>query len=179
MAEMSRAIVPVTALCTLLVAGGCRSTPPFDSPDSAVPAIAGIFSGTLPCADCSGIRTDITLLTVIPGRNSEGTFSLVEHYLGTRTGDRAFRSQGRWVTLRGTAADPAAIVYQLVTDEGGRIVNLKRTDDDAVRLLATDQSELPSDLRHTLRRPGAALLGGYHEVEASLPDVRQAADYAV
>ena len=138
-----------------------------------------MFSGTLPCADCSGIRTDVTLLTVIPGRNSEGTFSLVEHYLGTRTGDLAFRSQGRWATLRGTTGDPAAIVYQLVTDDSGRIVNLKRTDDNAVRLLAADQSELPSDLRHTLRRPGAALLGGYREVAASLPDVRQAADYAV
>ena len=39
--------------------------------------------------------------------------------------------------------------------DGGRVVNLKRIDDDAVRLLAQDQSELASDLRLTLRRPGA------------------------
>ena len=177
---MSRARIAVAVLWVLLLSGGCRSTAPvLDGADSSVPAIAGLFTGTLPCADCSGIRTDVALLTTVPGRRSDGSFSLVEHYLGTRTGDRVFRSHGRWSTLRGTTGDPTATVYQLMADEGGRIVNLKRIDDDAVRLLATDQSELPADLRHTLRRPGPALLGGYREVDASMPDVRQAAEYAV
>ena len=177
---MSPVRVLAAALCFLLASAGCRSASAvIDAADRTVPAIAGMFTGTLPCADCSGIRTDVTLFTITPGRRSEGSFSLVEHYLGTRTGDRAFRSRGRWVTLRGTTSDPAAIVFQLTADGGGRVVNLKRIDDDAVRLLAQDQSELASDLRLTLRRPGASLLGGYREVDASMPDVREAADYAV
>jgi uncharacterized lipoprotein NlpE involved in copper resistance len=177
---MSPVRVLAAALGFLLAGAGCRSAAPvIDAADSAVPAIAAIFTGTLPCADCSGIRTDITLFTVTPGRRSEGSFSLVEHYLGTRTGDRAFRRQGRWVTLRGTTSDPAATVYQLTAEDGSRVVNLRRIDDDAVRLLGDDRSELAADLRHTLRRPGPSLLGGYRQVDASMPDVREAADYAV
>jgi NlpE N-terminal domain/Aspartic acid proteinase inhibitor len=177
---MSWVRILAAALCLSGAGWACRSTSPLiDAADGSVPAIAGIFSGTLPCADCSGIRTDITLFTIAPARRTEGSFTLVEQYLGTRTGDRTFRRYGRWVTIRGTASDPAATVYQLTSDDGGRVINLRRIDDNAVRLLADDQSELPSDLRHTLRRPGPSVLGGYREVDASLPDVREAADYAV
>ena len=131
------------ALCVLLAAAACRSAAPIiDAADNAVPAVAAIFTGTLPCADCSGIRTDITLFTVTPGRRSEGSFSLVEHYLGTRTGDRTFRRQGRWVTLRGTMGDPDATVYQLTAEDRSRVVNLKRIDDDEARFLGDDQQRV-------------------------------------
>jgi hypothetical protein len=138
-----------------------------------------VFTGTVPCADCSGIRTDITLVTSNPARSSDGTFSLVEHYLGTRTGDRAFRRHGRWITVKGAKNLPDAIVFQLTADDGGRVVQLRRLDANTVRLLAEDGTDRPVDAGYTLRRPGPSLLGGYREVDASMPDVREAADYAV
>ena len=177
---MSRTPPLVAAVCLLLTGVGCHPVQPVvNGADRTLPVLVGMFTGTLPCADCTGIRTDITLFTITPGRRIDGTFSLVEHYLGTRSGDRTFRRNGRWVTLRGTATDPEAAVYQLTTDDGRRVINLKRIDGDAVRLLGDDQSELPPDLRYNLRHPGPALLGGYREVDASLPDVREAADHAV
>jgi len=161
-----------------LLLSGCHSTPPIPVTDRALPVLVGVFTGTVPCADCSGIRTDVALVTSNPTRGSDGTFSLVEHYLGTRTGDRAFRRHGRWITVKGTKNIPDAIVYQLTADDGGRVVQLRRIDADTVRLLLEDGTDPSSDARYTLRHPGPSLLGGYREVEASMPDVRAAADYA-
>lgn len=162
-----------------LLLSGCHSTPPIPTADRALPVLVGVFTGTVPCADCSGIRTDIALIASNPARSSEGTFSLVEHYLGTRTGDRAFRRQGRWSIVKGTKSIPDAIVYQLTADDGGRTVQLRRVDVDTVRLLGEDGTEPAADAGYTLRRPAPSLLGGYREVDASMPDVRAAADYAV
>ena len=162
-----------------LFLAGCHSASPIPAADRALPVLVGLFTGTVPCADCSGIRTDVTLVTSSPARSSEGAFSLVEHYLGTRTGDRAFRRHGRWTIVKGTKSLPDAIVYRLTADDGGRVVQLRRLDADTVRLLAEDGTDVPSDARFTLRRPGPSLLGGYREVDASMPDVREAADYAV
>jgi copper homeostasis protein (lipoprotein) len=162
-----------------LLLPGCHSTPPIPAADRALPVLVGVFTGTVPCADCSGIRTDITLVTSNPDRSSDGTFSLVEHYLGTRTGDRAFRRHGRWSIVKGTKGVPDAIVYQLTADDGGRTVRLRRVDADTVRVLAEDGTDRAPGAGYTLRRPAPSLLGGYREVDASMPDVRAAADHAV
>jgi hypothetical protein len=162
-----------------LIGTACHSASSATAADRAFPILAGLFTGTVPCADCSGIRTDVTMLTNNPAVSAEGTFSLVEHYLGTRTGDRAFRRQGRWVMLKGTPSAPDAAVYQLTADDGGRIMQLRRIDANTVRLLADDGSDQVTDMRYTLRHPGPSLLGGYREVDASMPDVRAAAEYAL
>lgn len=177
LARRLRCHAPLLVAVALLLSG-CHTTSPVPAADRALPMLVGIFTGTLPCADCSGIRTDITLVTSNPARSSEGTFSLVEHYLGTRSGDRAFRRHGRWTTVKGTKSIPDAIVYQLTADDGGRVVQLRRIDADTVRLLAEDGTDLTADVS-TLRHPGPSLLGGYREVDVSMPDVRAAADYAV
>jgi hypothetical protein len=81
--------------------------------------------------------------------------------------------------VRGTKNIPDAIVYQLTADDGGRTVRLRRVDADTVRLLAEDGTERAAEAGYTLRRPTPSLLGGYREVDVSMPDVRAAADYAV
>jgi hypothetical protein len=168
---------PLVAVALLL--SGCHSASPIPAADRALPVLVGVFTGTVPCADCSGIRTDITLVASNPARSSEGTFSLVEHYLGTRTGDRAFRRHGRWSIVKGTKSSPDAIVYQLTADDGGRTVRLRRVNADTVRLLGEDGTDPAADAGYTLRHPAPSLLGGYREVDVSMPDVRAAADYAV
>jgi len=55
------------------------------------------FVGDLPCADCPGIRTDLTLKRKAPGW-AEGTYVLSETYL-ERGGPRV--TTGDWTTLRG------------------------------------------------------------------------------
>ncbi|TXX75753.1 lipoporotein NlpE [Vibrio cholerae] len=49
---------------------------------------AGIYQGTLPCADCGGIETELTL-------NADGTYALTEKYLDKE--GEPFASQGTFV----------------------------------------------------------------------------------
>jgi copper homeostasis protein (lipoprotein) len=47
------------------------------------------FSGVVPCADCSGIKTSLFL-------QQDGTYILQETYQGARDGDLATASYGKW-----------------------------------------------------------------------------------
>ncbi|MEA5062946.1 MAG: copper resistance protein NlpE [Petrimonas sp.] len=47
----------------------------------------GVYEGTLPCADCEGIKTQLTI-------NSDSTFVLVSEYLGK--GDTKFEDKGTY-----------------------------------------------------------------------------------
>ncbi|ELJ8513473.1 TPA: copper resistance protein NlpE N-terminal domain-containing protein [Vibrio cholerae] len=49
---------------------------------------SGIYQGTLPCADCGGIETELTL-------NADGTYALTEKYLDKE--GEPFASQGTFV----------------------------------------------------------------------------------
>ncbi len=62
---------------------------------------AGIYEGTLPCADCEGIKTVLEL-------KSDKTFSLLQTYLGksdsenefTQIGEFAWNQEGTMIRLR-------------------------------------------------------------------------------
>lgn len=56
--------------------------------------LAGAYEGTLPCADCEGIRTTLNL-------NKDSLFTLKEEYLGKKN-PMAFNSKGKWVIHRNT-----------------------------------------------------------------------------
>ncbi len=53
-----------------------------------------IYEGTLPCADCEGIRTTLNL-------NKDASFTLKEEYLGKKS-PAAFNSKGKWVVNENT-----------------------------------------------------------------------------
>jgi copper homeostasis protein (lipoprotein) len=48
---------------------------------------AGTYKGTLPCADCEGIETTITI-------NRDHTFTMEEQYLGKK--DKSYQTAGRF-----------------------------------------------------------------------------------
>lgn len=50
---------------------------------------AGTYSGVTPCADCLGIKTDMTL-------NSDNTYSLQEQYLEKEKTPRRFKGSFTW-----------------------------------------------------------------------------------
>ena len=50
---------------------------------------AGTYSGVTPCADCPGMKTDITL-------NSDSTYSLQEQYLEKEKTPRSFKGSFTW-----------------------------------------------------------------------------------
>lgn len=50
---------------------------------------AGTYSGVTPCADCPGIKTDMTL-------NNDATYSLSEQYLEKEKKPRTFKGKFSW-----------------------------------------------------------------------------------
>ncbi len=147
---------PVLLFVTVL--SGCqggRVAPPVTSAnDRVAPAVSAkkilaVYEGVLPCADCQGIRTELTLF------DEDFTYKLVETYLGTPAGDRSFRSDGAWTTLRGKAGNPDATIYQLNPGEPEKIRNFLVVDEGQLQQLDRDGREIESrlDYRLTRKRP--------------------------
>jgi copper homeostasis protein (lipoprotein) len=72
----------------LLLLSGCQQQQ--QSGNTGVQSISQSYRGILPCADCGGVDTLLSL-------EQDGTFVLQETYLATRDGNKTFASQGNWV----------------------------------------------------------------------------------
>ena len=72
--------------------------------------LVGVFEGVLPCADCEGIRTELTLYQDVANADNN-SYILKETYLGVNTGDTTFTSKGKWDVLKGTKADAGVYVF--------------------------------------------------------------------
>ena len=107
------------------------------------------YAGDLPCADCPGIRTELTLTRKAKGW-AEGSYSLSETYL-ERGGPKVIT--GDWTTLRGDAVDPDASVYQLNPDDTERQRNFLRVGDDLeLKALDRDMKRWGGKVPDTLKR---------------------------
>ena len=77
----------------LFFAASCKnnssSSKPGESLDTSAAKFAGVFSDTIPCADCAGI---VTTLNIKP----DHTYILEEEYLKGKKGN-VFYSMGRWI----------------------------------------------------------------------------------
>lgn len=70
------------------------------------------FDGTLPCADCSGLKTEL-ILQKDPEDPTEGVYTLQETYQGKT--NTPVVTLGKWDVTKGTPTDPQAIVIKLKT----------------------------------------------------------------
>ena|SRR6185295_6905132 len=149
----------ILPLLIAAVLTGCqvgRIAPPVTSvEDQVAPAVSvkkvlAVYEGVLPCADCQGIRTELTLF------DEDFTYKLAETYLGTRDGDRTVSSGGTWATKRGLTGDPEARIYQLRSDTPGDVRDFLVVDDRQIRLLDRDGRAIESRrLDYTLTRKEA------------------------
>lgn len=114
-------------------------------PAAVAPATIGLWAGQLPCADCAGIRTELTLL-------ADGSFRLKETYLGTKDGDRTTESTGQYVTMNGMPGDSTAQVYHLNPLAPAATRYFKALGDTAVVMLDQMMRPIESRLNYTLRR---------------------------
>ncbi|MDO8914079.1 MAG: copper resistance protein NlpE N-terminal domain-containing protein [Phenylobacterium sp.] len=116
------------------------------SPD----ALSITFAGDLPCTDCPGLRTELTLTRDAP-YSGGGTYKLVETYLERGA---PIITTGIWGTLRGDAVDPDATVYELNPEkpEPARRHFRRVGDDEALKVLGGDRTPLPDSLPSTLKR---------------------------
>jgi len=134
------------------------------------------YEGVLPCADCSGLKTELTL-----NRNASSsapeTYKLRETYLGKSAGTRT--TTGKWTIVRGTPDNPDATVYQLNPDKPQEVTNFLVVNDNQIRQLDRDRQEIKSTLNFTLTIRNSSVPGGYSGTTANDPDVKAAAEFAV
>jgi len=143
-------------LFVILLLAACSrrdAAPPPPNPTPAVRAdalpLVGRFAGTLPCADCAGIQTELTLASDWDGR---ALFRLRETYVGGPYDGRTVETDGVWTTQRGTPADRAAIVYQLAFTDPPHTRAFVVIDERSIRLLDADLRPLPSAVPSSLTR---------------------------
>lgn len=125
------------ALAALLVAA-CASSPP---PPAGAPQV-GTYEGVLPCADCPGIRTRLTLEGP-PGFR----YRLERAYL-ERSAEPVVE-EGVYYILRGNAVDPDATVFELGADSGEYF---QRVGPDQLVKLDREQRPIASAANLVLRR---------------------------
>jgi predicted secreted protein len=116
-------------------------------------AQAEVYSGKMPCADCSAIKTTLTLNKDAQG--APGSFSMVERFLG-RPSAEVRKTSGTWTIAQGDAADKNATVYQLHPAGSATVQPFLKVDENTLRLLDINLKELPATLPHTLKRVEAA-----------------------
>ena len=121
----------------------------------------GTFAGIMPCADCSGILTELRLYTEQPS-GQPTRYELTEAYLGARDGGGSISTTNRWALLRGTASDPDAVVVQLDLGRIDARKNFVRVGEDELRLIDRNLKEIPPTIPHSLFRvsdlPSVSLL---------------------
>ncbi|MDQ3426454.1 MAG: copper resistance protein NlpE [Gemmatimonadota bacterium] len=113
--------------------------------------VVGAYTGTLPCADCAGIVTELTLYAT-PGSGIASRYDLKETYLATAEGDRTVSAAGQWAVLRGSASDSTATVYQLNPENPAATRSYERVDDMRLRQLDREGAEIGSGRDYTLIR---------------------------
>ncbi|SEW13427.1 copper resistance protein NlpE [Chitinophaga arvensicola] len=138
-------------LLLLIVFAACQSTGKAGRSDStaldtnADTATSVTYSGTLPCADCSGIVTELTLQ-----KGPDHHFSLKETYQGK---NQTFPSEGTYKIVHGSPSDPAATVIQLNPDKDKNLQRYyQQVDDNELKLLDSDQKTIQSGNNYTLKK---------------------------
>jgi copper homeostasis protein (lipoprotein) len=135
-----------------------------------------VYQGVFPCADCSGLKTELTLYRNARTDAPE-TYRLRETYLGKPAGART--TVGKWTTLRGTPDNPDATIYQLNPDKPQEVRNFLVVNDNEIRQLDRELKEIESSLNFTLTRRNSSVPGGYSAIKVIDPDVKAAAEFAL
>ncbi len=131
------------------IASGDPTAPPVGK--AAV--LLGTYKGTLPCADCSGLDTELRLYSAGKFNFTDAIFIRTQTYRGAPHGDVTFSDRGEWALLRGDAVDANATVYQL--NSGNGIASdsyLVQKDGESLTQLDRDQRPIETKMNLTLHR---------------------------
>jgi NlpE N-terminal domain len=123
------------------------------SPQIGTAVLIGVYQGTLPCADCSGLDTVLRLYAKGKFDTTYAFYVRTQTYRGAPHGDITLSDRGEWAVLRGDATDENATVYQLNPDAGKSSESLLLQNNGAT-LVQLDHNQKPLDtkLNVTLKR---------------------------
>ncbi|MCY7351911.1 MAG: copper resistance protein NlpE [Cytophagaceae bacterium] len=98
----------------------------------------GTYAGTLPCADCPGIKTSLVL-------NADGTYTMRETYLG-KEADNPKQTQGQWKT------NEDGTNLELDYNKRDETVRFRQASDNSIKMLGRDGAEITSKLNYSLTK---------------------------
>lgn len=107
----------------------------------------GVFTGTLPCADCTGIQMELRLFRNL--QNDHRRYVLKSTYLGTRDGDKLYWDAGPWTEL--TSAENRRIL-RLSQNSPTYRRSFEVSTNRVIRLLDRDENPIESQHNYSLYR---------------------------
>lgn len=124
-------------------AGGADTTA---APVGTDKQVRAVYAGTLPCADCSGIQTQLTLYI-------DMTYEVKEIYQGKGKGNKV-EAKGNFNEEKGYEDDPQATLVVLDYDKPGQERYFVRFTDkqDELQMLDQDRKQIKSTLNYTLMK---------------------------
>ena len=135
----------------LMILTGCRSSgPDLSQFASGNEGTWSVYEGTLPCADCSSIKTRLELFN--DPNNVEPPYIMKQAYLGTKDGDQAVIDHGIYRSEAGTFRGAPATFFLLDPDKEGKQRQFVRTAGDTLILVDRNRNEIRSEQNHTLIR---------------------------
>ncbi|MBK9401215.1 MAG: copper resistance protein NlpE N-terminal domain-containing protein [Bacteroidetes bacterium] len=114
----------------------------FQSLDAS--AVKITYEGTLPCADCQGI---ITTLSLTP---DSSLFTLTEVYKGKIEGDTIFERSGKFNKISGS--DSSYTYLEFIFNNNSEKQLYRQSGDTTISKLDQFGNVIPSSLNYTLRR---------------------------
>jgi len=113
-------------------------------------AAGGKYVGTLPCAECKGIKMELTLVDNKAGKGK--TYILKQTFMGKPAGNSTLQSTGKWFAATGNSQNPKAVIYQLIPDKAYEPLYFVRLSDKAIEMLDRDQNKIASKENFTLQK---------------------------
>lgn len=155
--------MPLQSWCGFLLAAFTLSPIPARTVQSPQPAPGPVqliarYRGMLPCADCSGIDTELALYAKSPNEAVNTRYVLKRTYLKGRGQGKSFAESGTWTLLRGTPENPDATVYQLQDSKTANLTNFLKVGASQLEQLDKDQHRIDSKLNFKLTKVGASSL---------------------
>lgn len=121
------------------------------APAPAMAAPNGTFRGTLACADCQGIRVELTL-TGAP-KDANRSFTMKQMYVGKPESKGVVSSSGKWFLAKGNIQNPEAVVLQLIPTAGDvEPVYFLQVSEREIKLLNRQQDEFKDSRNYSLRK---------------------------
>ncbi|WP_160712207.1 copper resistance protein NlpE [Chitinophaga solisilvae] len=110
-----------------------------------------VYSGTLPCADCSGIATELKLHE--QANDPDYAFTLRETYQGVSNGkDQTFNSEGSYKIIHGNGGDKDAVIILLNPDKDRNLQRyFQKVSDTELKQLDKDMRQVQSTLNYSLK----------------------------
>jgi copper homeostasis protein (lipoprotein) len=123
------------------------------APRDEAAILLGVYKGTLPCGDCSGLDTTLRLYAKGKFDMTYAFYVRTQTYRGAPHGDLTLTDRGRWFQSRGTEADPDANVYELEGEDKQHSESLLvQQNGNALTQLSREQKPSQTKMNFTLRR---------------------------